>query len=249
MFAKHLPPSEDRPRVLALDIQAAADLPTEIDLNTPPTSGVFDAVVGYAAPDPALDNLEVFYNQLRPGGRLILAARAEPKTLLEALRQGGYIHCLVEPQPEGWTLYRGERPREGQPLAEDAGADNADAETARALEAPFFYIPVTQSPNKPAWRLSPGETIRWQAPTVGNPASGEASLLVFSSLLRAVAFMQRAVLAGTIKDINKVGKFANALVKSWGRPFLLNPTFHLVRTQTRGPAVEVDPQVAVAGDE
>ena len=46
MFARHLPPSADRPRVLALDERAAAELPTEIHLTTPPQSGVFDAVVG-----------------------------------------------------------------------------------------------------------------------------------------------------------------------------------------------------------
>jgi len=244
MFARHLPPSADTPRVLALDERAAAELPTEIDLATPLQSGVFDAVVGYAAPDPTLDNLEACYQQLRPGGRLILAAQAEPKSLFEALRQGGFIHCLVEPQPDGWVLYRGERPPEGATLIE-----LSEGETERALEAPFFFIPVTQTPNKPVWRLAPNETIQWQAPTRIDPTSGQPNLLVFSSLLRAVAFMQRAVLANTVHGINKVGKFPNALVKSWGQTFLLNPTFHWVRNLMPGPFVEVDPQVAITGDE
>lgn len=244
MFARHLPPAANRPRVLALDAVAASGLPTEIELNTPPASGVFDAVVGYASPDPTLSNLETYYDALRPGGRLILAAQAEPKQLLEALKQGGYVHCLVESEADGWTLYRGERPPDGQTLA-----SLSEAENDRAAEAPFFYIPVTQTPNKPAWRLSPGETILWQAPTVLEPTNGAPNLLVFSSLVRAVAFMQRAVLANAIVGINKVGKFPNALVKGWGRAFVLNPTFHFVRNATLGSWVAVDPQVAVTGEE
>lgn len=244
MFNSHLPPSADRPRVWTLDERAAADLPAEVELYQQPSPTPFDSVVGYASPDPTLSNLETYYNALRPGGRLILAAQAEPKQLLEALRQGGYIHCLVETEADGWTLYRGERPPDGQTLTTLADADND-----RAAEAPFFYIPVTQTPNKPAWRLSPGETIQWKAPTVLDPNTHAPSLLAFSSLVRAVAFMQRAVLANTITGINKVGKFPRGLVKGWGRAFVLNPTFHFVRNSTLGAWVEVDPQIAITGEE
>jgi hypothetical protein len=244
MFTRHLPPSANQPRILVLDAQAAASFPPEVKTHLPPQSGVFDAVVGYVRPDPTLDNLEAWYQQLRPSGRLILAAQAEPKSLLEALRQGGFIHCLVESQPDGWILYRGERPPDGVTLAE-----LSEGEDGRALEAPFFFIPVTQTPNKPVWRLEPDEKIVWQAPTRLDPASGQPNLLVFSSLLRAVAFMQRAVLANTVQGINKVGKFPNALVKGWGQSFLLNPTFHVVRGLVPGPSVDVDPQVAITGDE
>ncbi len=233
--------------MLALDAGAAADLPGEIqriDEVSPSSSGSVDAIVGYVTPDPALNNLETFYRQLRPGGRLILAAPADSKTLLEALQQAGYIHCLVETQPNGITLYRGECPPTSRAL-QDLAASAED----RAWEAPFFFIPVIQTPNKPAWRLGPEEKIEWQAPTILDPASGAANLLVFSALTRVVAFMQRAVLVNILQGINKVGKFPSAQVKSWPTPFLLNPAFHAIRNAALGPSLALDPQVAIRGDE
>jgi hypothetical protein len=244
VFAKHVPPSADRPRVLILQAGPAADLPEAAVVVKPGgADGLFDAIAGYAAPDPALDNLEAFYRQLRPGGRLILAARAEPKALLEALVQAGFQHCLVEPHPDGWVLYRGARP---------GPADLQYLSTRPAgagLEGPFCYIPVEQTPNKPAWRLAPSEVVIWRAPTVRDPAGGDDCLLVFTSLVRAVAFMQRAVLAGSITGINKVGKFRREQVSGWQRPYLVNPTFHDVRQRARGQAVSLEPAAAQAGDE
>lgn len=234
--------------MLALDKRSADELTAAIPLTSPEAAaaaGPFDAIIGYVEPDLTLDSLETFFHWLRPGGRLILAAQADPRTLLEALVQAGYSHCLVEPQSEAWTLYRGERP--GMPgLAALAALPSGNGS---GLHTPFCYIPVEQTPNRPAWRLAPGEKIEWRAPTVLDSGSGQARLLVFSSLVRAVAFMQKAVLADTIRGINKVGKYRSAQVAGWQRPFLVNPTFHDVRNRARGPAVVLEPGAAQAPDE
>lgn len=243
MFAKHVPPSANRPRVLVLEGGPEVDLPeAAVALRIGQADGPCDAVAGYAAPDPALDNLESFYGLLRPGGRLILAAQADPKALLEALVQGGFRHCLVEPQPDGWVLYRGERPDLAGPalLAEDAAGAEA--------RAPFFYVPVEQTPNKPAWQRKPGEAVTWRAPTLRGP-DGLDHPLAFTSLARAVAFMQRAVLAGAFKGINKVAKVRRETAAAWPAACLLNPTFHDARHAEPGQPWLLDPAAAAAGDE
>jgi hypothetical protein len=61
--------------------------------------------------------------------------------------------------------------------------------------------------------------------------------------------MQSAVLAGTIRDVNKVGKFPAEAARAWGLPVLLNPDFGLVRGLSAGPPVPVDPGAAITGEE
>src|SRR5688572_25020550 len=130
MFARHLPPSAARPRVLALDAATAAALAeaAEVTLAGEPlgagANGPFDAVAGRVL--AAAAELAQFAAALRPGGRVILAAEAEPARLLEALTQAGYTHCLVE--TEGTlTLYRGERPPETASTLDRASALAASA--------------------------------------------------------------------------------------------------------------------------
>ena len=251
MFSKHLPPSAGLPRVLALDEAAAAELPAEVGLvhAGPELSGEFDAVVGYAAPE----QLSSLFQHLRPGGRLILAHRAEPQALLDALTQAGFIHCLVESVGD-FTLYRGERPPLGssvtrvQTLASGPQSLTSDSRSG-PLTSPFIFLLVTQTPNKPAWKLTSAEKLEWRAATVIDPATGQPTLLAFSSLLKAVAFMQAAILANTISGVNKVGKFRAEAAQTWALSFFLNPSFEDVRTLTLGPAFVIDPQTAVMGDE
>jgi hypothetical protein len=272
VFARHLPPSAGRPRVLALDPATASELAPVADLTLaapggwPP--GPFDAVAGQAAPEP--ETLQALRARLRPGGRLILAAAGAPDALLRALTESGLIHCLVEaagdepgaaaegPGP-ALVLYRGERPPLGSSLdrtqslareASPAGRSALPVIDHQALPpTPFLHLLITQTPNKPVWRLAPGEGVTWHAATLVEPASGRPALLVFSALVKAVAYMQRAVLAGQLAGINKVGKFPAAAAAGWPLKLIYNPAFEQAQAAAPGPALPVDPQLALTGEE
>lgn len=242
MFAKHLPPSAGRPRVLALDAPAATELAglAEVvrgDLAALP-AGPFDAVAGEAGPF----HLAALLAGLRPGGRLILASSGAPEALLAALTAAGLIHCLVEAHGPV-CLYRGERPPEGGSLARQ------QALASVALTTPHVFLLVTQTPNKPAWKLTPDEAITWHAATVLDPATGAPTLLAFSALVKAVAYMQQAILAGGGPRVNKVGKFPAAAAAGWPLPYVLNPDFEALRRLPAGPPLNVDPQRAITGEE
>lgn len=254
MFAKHLPPSAGLPRVFALTEHALADLPSEIELVR--EGELCDAVAGHAPPE----NLVRWMKTLRPGGRLILAWRTDPESALAALTAAGYIHCLAEENDDA-TLYRGERPPLASPvkriqsLADSpsqntpAGLPQGERLGARASQPSFLFLLIHQTPNKPAWKLAPDETLAWRAVTVLDSASNQPRLLAFSSLVKAVAFMQAAVRANFITGVNKVGKFRAEAALAWPLPFTLNPEFERVRAVALGPRVEVDPNTALTGEE
>jgi hypothetical protein len=239
MFARHLPPSAGLPRVFVVDEASARELPEAIERVNAGDDA--DAVVGRASPE----GLARWFAQLRPGGRLILAHPAPAEELLKALTDAGFIHCLVEPQPDGLTLYRGERPPLGDSVARLESLITHHVSRA----TPFIFLLITQSPNKPAWKVAPDEVIEWRAATIVDPATSAPSLLAFTSLVKAVAFMQPAVLAGFITGVNKVGKFPRAMAQAWPLPFHLNPDFEAVRAWRAGPSFGVDPRTAVTGDE
>lgn len=247
MFAKHLPPSANQPRVLALEADSAANLPPEIELTVlpdVPAMAEFDAIVGTTSEPPLPD----FYKLLRPGGRLILAAQGgSADSLLKNLTAAGFIHCLVETE-NGVTLYRGERPPLGNTTTRLASLTIASSQP-QIQNLKFIYLLVAQTPNKPAWKLLPDETIQWQAATVLDAQTHSTVLLAFSSLVRAVNFMQPAVLAGKFKGINKVGKFASEIAQQWELPLLLNSSFEELHTTMPGEFFDVDPQVAITGEE
>lgn len=242
MFAKHLPPSAGLPRVLTLDAPAAAELAgvAEVipgDLAALP-AGPFDAVAGEAGPF----HLAALLACLRPGGRLILAAPGAPAALLAALTEAGLIHCLVEDHGPR-CLYRGERPPSGGSVARQ------QALAQGALQTPHVFLLVTQTPNKPAWKLAPDEAITWHAATVLDPATGAPTLLAFSALVKAVAYMQQAILSGIGPRVNKVGKFPAAAAAEWPAPYVLNPEFEKLQSVRAGPPLRVDPQRAITGEE
>jgi len=60
--------------------------------------------------------------------------------------------------------------------------------------------------------------------------------------------MQKAVLEGKIKDINKIGKFSRAAALKWPFPVILNPIPDMLDQQAL-TFVAVDPQTAEASDE
>lgn len=225
--------------MLALDDRAAAELPAEVTLIRAPEEGsALDAIVGYAPPD----DLPHWLAHLRPGGRLILAHPASADELLNALTAAGFIHCLVEAHADV-MLYRGQRPPEGTSF------ERLPSSAQRPEATPFIFLLVQQTPNKPAWKLAPDETVEWHAATVIDPQTGEPVLLGFSSLVKAVAFMQPAVLAGFLSGINKVAKFRAEAAQRWTVPVRLNPSFEDWRRAALGPPYRVEPQSAIGDDE
>jgi hypothetical protein len=61
--------------------------------------------------------------------------------------------------------------------------------------------------------------------------------------------MQPAVIAGAVKDVNKVGKFSKPTAQTWSVPLLLNPPFEVLRQSDEVVLVPVDPDTAEAPDE
>jgi hypothetical protein len=261
VFAKHLPPSAGLPRVLALDLASAQALAglAEVTLALDPAAlpaGPFDAIAGPAAPE----QIGALGHRLRPGGRLILTHSASPEALLAALTGAGLIHCLVEPQGP-LSLYRGERPPVGtsvermQALAAEGTANPPpprhpiQINNYSSIKSANIFLLVTRSPNKPAWKLAPGEPVTWQAATV-LPAAGQPPvLLAFTSLVKAVACMQGAVRTGRLTEVNKVAKFPVAAAEAWALPLTVNPAFDAIRDLAPGPELPVDPLTAITGDE
>jgi hypothetical protein len=123
------------------------------------------------------------------------------------------------------VLVRGEKPHTSantleriQGVAEqDSGLTNFDQYSGR-----YVHLLIQQRPNKPVWALRPDEPITWEA--IGVQTDAGVVLLAFSSLPRAVGFMQPAVVQGRIKDVNKVGKFRREVAQGWTHKALLNPS-------------------------
>ncbi|MFP4324242.1 MAG: class I SAM-dependent methyltransferase [Anaerolineales bacterium] len=175
--------------------------------------------------------------------------------MAEDLRAAGFARILSEPIMDGWTiLTRGEKPYADdlstmERVAVGAGDAAASGELLRgeALQAApgrYVHLLIRQEPNKPAWKLAPDEVITWHAAARGGepPAA-----LGFSSLPKAVAFMQAAVMAGTVRDVSKVAKFQKAVAAAWDFPIWLNPEPEALA----GPVawLAIDPASAEAPDE
>lgn len=259
-MAKHLPPSASTLRLLDVNGFTGKTL-SELrqDLEIVEVSGdpdtwhlepqSFDAVVvlGLASNDALL---AASLALLRPGGRMILMETSgEPDELrVQTLEKAGYTRILVGtgiecPLPTG-VLMRGEKPHTTNDTLEriQVAAEQDEAQPFAEYRGKYVYLLVTQTPNKPVWTLQAGEAIQWQAVTL------DGALLAFSSLPKAVGFMQPAVLAGRIQDVNKVGKFSVATAQTWTQPVLLNPESDILEGGTVG-RINVDASTAEAPDE
>lgn len=212
--------------------------------------GSFDAVAAFDADlTPAL--YDAALDALRPGGRLIImSSRGEPDGAHVVTLEGhGFTRILVEtgaecPLPVG-VLMRGERPHQtDDTLARvqvGAGAD-ADGQALADYKGRFVHLLIRQTPDKPAWKLRADESIAWEAVTLNG------ALLAFSSLPKAVAFMQPVVLTGTIVGVSKVAKFSKPTAQAWPLPVLLNPTPEMLDAGTLG-VTPIDPDSAETPDE
>jgi hypothetical protein len=208
----------------------------------------FDAVVVY---DHALtaELLEAVLRVLRPGGRLVSVdpTGAPGEAWVKTLEEVGYARVLVEtaaecPLPVG-ALMRGEKPYTEEHTVDRVRqvASRDDVPRARNVN-----VLVRQTPNKPGWTLQPDDTIVWEAVAVAG--DNETVLLAFSSLPKAVAFMQPAVMAGHIQGVNKVAKYRWDVVYHWPNPIMLNPTDDILQTN-QVIFLTVDPGTAEVPDE
>jgi hypothetical protein len=230
-----------------LDRRAVGADPVSWRLN----ANSIDAVVALD-PHVSAEFLSAALAALRPGGRLIVVERErEPsRELVETLEEAGYTRILVEPALDGGpgVLMRGEKPHEtADTLARiqvAAAQDDALADFS-TYSGRYVHLLVRQTPNKPVWALRPGEAITWDAIALdGEPPV----LLAFSSLPRAVGFMQPAVMSGRVVGVNKVAKFSREAAQSWTLPALLNPPVDLLDTRSV-IYVSMDPETAEAPDE
>lgn len=259
-MVKHLPPSAASLRLVDVGGRAAPvffEFLPDLDVILSPgmddgwlmKPDSIDAVVAYDC-SPSDHLLESALMALRPGGRLIImVAEGEPsEVLVKTLEDAGYTRILVEPgleQPERLgVLMRGEKPhteeRTVDRVKQVAGRD------AGSRGGRYVHLLIQQTPNKPAWKLKPNEMIKWQA--VGVAGNDETIVLAFSSLPKAVEFMQPAVLAGRIKEVNKIAKFKWEVARDWPFPMMLNPSDEIFDTQVVA-LLAVDPQTAEAPDE
>ena len=262
-LAKHLPPSASRLRLLDIDghcgdILAArrADLDVSCvaakHLNSARVSLTeTDAVV---ALDCELDGrlLKNVAAIMRPGGRFIavLSQGHVRESWLRLLEGHGLVRILVEAAVDGaGVLIRGEKPHAAAGTLERirgvarADADHTDLDDYHGR---YLHLLIRQSPNKPIWELEPGESSAWRALALERDSN--AVLLAFSSLPKAVAFLQPAVLIDRVRDVNKVGKFDKAVAAAWQTPVILNPTLDSVHDQQL-VWQDVDPDSAATPDE
>lgn len=245
---KHLPPSASTLRLMDVGGNAGAALAerradVSVSVGMPAETDSVDAVVAYdAVVDDAL--LAALLDALRPGGRLIVIEPQEDAdgTRVKWLEAAGYTRILVEELLPNGVLMRGEKPHTTDDTL--ARVQRVAALDSGEFRGRYVHLLVRQTPNKPVWALKPGETVTWQAVGI---ADGDAPrLLAFSSLPNAVAFMQPAVVAGTIRDVNKVAKFSRATARDW--KLLINPPLDALNGQEI-VLVPLDPALAETPDE
>ncbi|MCB9459146.1 MAG: class I SAM-dependent methyltransferase [Anaerolineaceae bacterium] len=261
-MVKHLPPSAADLRLLDvggatgtilrqfrpdIEVVVASLLPQQWQFD----DQSFDAIAAYDMP---LDDayLAAILRLLRPGGRFVQVNPIDQELapIGTGLLQAGFVRCLVEPAVAGvGVLLRGERAHTTADTLErvqgvaERDADQIDLSNFRGR---YVHLLVRQQPNKPVWRLQPDEVITWDAVAVGQ---GEhISLLAFSSLPKAVSFMQAAVLEDLMTGINKVGKFSQHTAAEWSYPVMVNPTLESIS----GAAIQfipINPATAETPDE
>ncbi len=255
-MAKQLPPSSATLRLLDLDGGSAALLcEARADLQPLPRQACqpnsLDAIV---ACDVALtsDLLDEALKLLRGGGRFIaVQPRGRvSRQLGEFLGDRGFVRILIEPALDDLgVLIRGEKPHSaGDPhrRIQSVARRDADSLEMQRFRGRYLHLLIQQQPNMPAWARAPDDTISWRAAAIAAPP--QPILLAFSSLPKAVGFMQPAVLAGVVRDVNKVGKFSRETAQIWSFGLRINPTLESLRGE-RIVYIDIDPASAEAPDE
>lgn len=262
-MAKHLPPSASNLYLLDVNGQAGQWLSLRReDLQIIAKNA--DALDEWGIDESAIDSavaydltletafLEKVLYVMRPGGRLIIVLPDEhvSETYVQTLEKHGYIRILVEPAVDDLgVLIRGEKPHltdNTLQRIQQIAIQDADLLDIESYNGRYVHLLIQQSPNKPVWKLEAGEVIRWQA--VAITSDEKPILLGFSSLPKAVGFMQPAVVQGVIKDINKVGKFSKQTALDWEWSVRLNPTLDSLSGKSF-TLIDIDPTTAETPDE
>lgn len=257
LMAKHLPPSHselivwDTSGTLGQIIEAwRADLHWVIK-----PEGEVDAVLMLDPPSPLSSAyIAELATPLRRGGRLIgIAQEGQPsREWVSTLEQAGLTRLLVEylneDEPALGILLRGEKPWQTastfKRIQEVAQAD-ADRLTLAEYQGSYLYFPLIQKPNKPVWKLTPDEIVTWDGLAWESIPSCRIG---FSSLPKAVGFMQSAVMRGLVQDVNKIGKYSRSTVANWQTALLINPLPEDCLSQTL-ILLPLNPQEAEQSDE
>jgi hypothetical protein len=255
-MANHLPPSAARLHLIDVGGKSGevlSRLRSDLEIVSPDSwpQNAVDALVAY---DHVVDDdfLSAGLMALRPGGRLIVVNSVGhvSQEWVTTLERAGYTRILVEyALDHTGILIRGEKPHtehRTQERIRQVAALDSDMLDLATYTGRYVHLLVCQTPNTPVWKLATDERVEWQAVAIERDAS--AVLLAFSSLPKAVALMQPAVVAGRIKDVNKVAKFSRETARTWSFPVLLNPTMDTLENQSI-VLVPVDPQTAEAPDE
>lgn len=263
VMAKHLPPSSSTLRLLDLDGQTShllAQSRKDLQVCHIPANELVERGVATAAFDAALaydidlraSLLKSCLRALREGGRLIALQPqgAASESHWRRLQDQGYVRILVEPAlDELGVLIRGEKPHaavDTMARIQSVARADGDALDLAHFKGRYIHLLIQRHPNKPVWKLAQGEKIAWRAAAIRRHSA--PFLLGFSSLPKAVSFMQPAVLAGLIADINKVGKFSVEQAHALEWDIVLNPALDSLRGQTLA-FIDIDPALAEAPDE
>lgn len=258
-LAKHLPPSAAQLRLVDVNGTTSpvlTGLRADLSITVAPpsltniTPNSADAVTAYDCPLHP-DFLRAALVALRPGGRLVIVnpegtADAEWVARLEA---PGYTRILVEALSGNGVLIRGEKPATTADTLEriqQVAQTDANALDFAHFQGRYVHLLIRQTPHKPTWKLQPGEPLVWEA--AARATEPQPTLLVFSSLPKAVGFMQPAVIAGRVRDIHKVAKFSRDTAQNWQYPVLLNPTLDELMNHNL-VFVPIDPNTAETPDE
>ena len=272
---RHFPPSGSELRLLDVDsclaqfpeISAIRFQRPDLLLIETPLAEIgryadanLDAAVAFLT-HSHFDTLPFFSEQirriLRPGGRFILLF---PLIIPRNLERAGFARILAEPLLNGEiALNRGEKPYADELTTLDRVQIIAENDNQVGLvhgiqlfdvKGRFIHLLIRQTPNKPGWALTPEDQIVWDTIALQNEPH-KTIALAFTALPRAVAFMQAAILAGTIRDVNKIAKFSKAAAAEWPFPVLLNPTLEQVNAEYRltGEFISIDPTTAETPDE
>ncbi|MEZ4670487.1 MAG: hypothetical protein R3E39_21475 [Anaerolineae bacterium] len=259
-MSRHLPPSGSTLRLVDVYGRTAKvliELRPEIEVVYSPRKYTRwtvdpDSIDAVAAYDCELDSdlLQSALQALRPGGRLIIMhSQLEPsETYVKTLENAAFTRILVEtgaecPLPVG-ALIRGEKPHTEVHTVDRVKQVATQDAAPRSVR--YVYLLVHQTPHKPTWRLSPEDRVEWEAAGVEN--EDETVLLVFSSLPKAVEFMQPVVMNGYLTNINKLAKFQWDVVKNWTSPTLLNPSDEILEAFSV-KMITIDHSTAEVSDE
>ncbi len=226
-----------------------------------PAAGAFPFDAIWRAPRSAIGVL-VWHSASRGHGR------ATPESIARVLDEAGFARIFGERAMQGYgVLSRGEKPYTNlTPILRTETIAARDADSGQLLPRDLrdgfadlpgrhLFLLVQQTPNKSTWALQLGEVLTWSAAAVTDQgASGQSVALAFTSLPKAVAFMQPAVRDGMIVGINKIAKFERAaVVDKWNFSILVNPTLAAVQESARfsmsGTLIAVDPAAAITGEE